>query len=192
MSISGGTGFANGEIVKVMPTETGGVNAVGTVTTTALGVPTGITLAKFGDGFANLSSSFTTQFDRNKHVTGVTVGGTPTGYGNTDYILISNGSINASATFVTNVTGGFVTANVTLTNVGLFPNTFVAANLIVGVYASNGAVTNGTGGTFTPVLGTSTGGTLAVTGLGGRAGRVQAECLVAAHLSNSTANFPGA
>lgn len=87
-----------------------------------------------------------------------------TGYSNTDLINIpasGTGSVNATATLTTNATGGIITT--TITNVGAG---FVTVNPSV-------SVTNATGG--------STGGSTAnlVATVGGRAGRVDYETLVA-------------
>ena len=85
-----------------------------------------------------------------------------TGYNNTDLVRVSGGSVNASATVSTNSTGGLT--SVTITNRG---------GGFINVSSSTVAVTNATGG----ATGGST-GTFVLT-LGGRAGRVHYETLVA-------------
>lgn len=95
------------------------------------------------------------------------VGGT--GYANTDLIKVSGGSVNAAGTLVTNSTGG-ITAT-TLTNGG---------SGFINVSASTVAVTNATGG----ASGGSS-GTFTLT-LGGRAGRVAYETIVAGGITSGT------
>lgn len=83
-----------------------------------------------------------------------------TGYSNSDLVRVSGGTLNASATLVTNSTGG-----ITSVSLGSKGGGFVST--------STAAVTNSTGG--------SSGGsnaTFSVT-LGGRAGRISMETLVA-------------
>jgi len=171
---TGTSGFANGETFKV---SNGTINAIGTITSNATGNLISASVTNGGAGFSNATNVVIT-FNREKHVTAVTVAGTPTGYSNTDTVIASNGTINATATLVTNSTGGFVTGNVTITNVGLFDSAKVAGNLLFSVVANTGSASAGSGATFTATLGTSTGGAVTVT-LGGRAGRVFYETLVA-------------
>lgn len=85
-----------------------------------------------------------------------------TGYSNNDLIKVSGGQVNAAATLVTNSTGGIV--NVVPTNYGSgFTN---VSSTTVAVTNSSGGAANGTGATITATL-------------GGRAGRVSYETLVA-------------
>lgn len=170
-----GSGFANGETITIA---NGTVNAIGTITTNATGNMVSVFVTQSGAGWVN-STVANTSFNREKHMVNITVGGTPTGYSNTDTIVASNGTINATATVVTNATGGFVTANVTITNPGLWANTKANTDVSFTVIAANGSVSAGSGATFTANIGSSTGGTVTVT-VGGRAGRIMTETLVAA------------
>lgn len=171
---TGGSGFANGETVTVSG---GGTNATLTVIANTTGNLAGFTVTNPGSGWANVAGT-TSAFNREKHLTSITVGGTPTGYSNTDTIVASNGTVNATATVSTNSTGGFVTANVTITNGGLFGNTQANSTVAFAVRAANGSASAGSGATFAAGLTTSTGGTPTLT-LGGRAGRIQYETIVA-------------
>ena len=176
-----GSGFSNGETFHIIGLN-GAANATGTITTNATSNIASVSFGAAGSGaFSNSATINTTvQFHRQKHVVGLVVTNANQGYANTDYIVVSNGSVNARATFVTNGTGGFVTANVTVTEVGLFGNTAANATAVVTVYATNGAASNGTGnGTFSANLAASTGGAIGTFVLSGRANRVTYETLVA-------------
>lgn len=168
------SGHRTGDTITVSG---GSSNATITITANATGNMTSLAVTNPGGGFSNQATA-TVTFNREKHVTAIVVGGTPTGYSNTDYITVSNGISNATATLSTNSTGGFVTANVTVTQQGSFLNSQVSGNTVVTVFAANGAASAGTGGTFTPTLANSTGGSIFLT-LGGRAGRTSYETLVA-------------
>lgn len=91
--------------------------------------------------------------------------GTATGYSNTDVITIASpvAGGNATVSMTTNATGGALT--LTITNRG-FGFTAVNASANVVVANSTGGDSDGSGATFLPVI-------------GGRAGRVQNETLVA-------------
>ncbi len=153
------SGFANGETITVSGTAS--VNATGVVVANATGNMTSVTVTVPGQYFMN-TSGLTVTFNREEHLTAltvaanthkhllsVTVASTPTGYNNTDYITISNGTINATATFVTNATGGFATGNVTVTVNGDFAAAKANADLVLTIFAANGSASNGSGGTFT-------------------------------------------
>ena len=170
-----GSGFANGETGQL----TGGLsnaNGAFVLTTNATGNLVTAVVTK-GGTFTN-SSSASVAFNREKHVANVTVTGGTAAFSNSDYIVVSNGSINAVANLSTNATGGITNANFTITNIGLFGNTQTAGQTVINAYAANGAVSNGTGATFADLLATSSSGTVAVATVGGRAGRVHYECLV--------------
>lgn len=99
-----------------------------------------------------------------------------TGYANTDTIKVSGGKVNAAATLVTNSTGGITSVSITNPGEG-FVNT---TSVTVAVANSTGGATGGSNATFTVTL-------------GGRAGRVHYETLVAmGTMSNGVANtfFP--
>jgi hypothetical protein len=93
------------------------------------------------------------------------------GYSNTDLLVISGGSTNATGTLATNATGGIIATTLTAPGKGF-----------VNVSASTVAVTNSTGG----ASGGST-ATFTLT-LGGRAGRVTYENIVAMGSISATAN----
>lgn len=97
-------------------------------------------------------------------VTTLTITSSGTGYANTDTIKVSGGTVNATGTIATNGSG--VITAVTVTNGGSGFTNVASANVTITTSA-------GTGATLTPVL-------------GGRAGRVQTEVLVA--LSSMSAN----
>ena len=120
-------------------------------------------------------------------------------YSNTDYILVTNSAaiVNGQASILTNTLGGFVTANITLTNLGVFPNTTTNAQLVVTARAANGALSNGFGATFTGNLVQSVTSALksVTVTLGGRAGKRWNECFVVipsmtANSTINTAAFP--
>jgi hypothetical protein len=95
-----------------------------------------------------------------------------TGYANGNFVRISGGTTNAYATITTNGSG--VLTSLALNEVGAgFVNTSTVTAAVFTVGSTGGVAGSGTGGTFTITL-------------GGRAGRVQTETLVA--LSGMTAN----
>jgi len=174
-----GSGFANGETIKL---SNGTSNAVLTVTTNSSGNMVSLAVSDPGQGWINTTMVANT-FNREKYVANVKIT-TPTGlgYDNTSILVLSNGSINAvSANLTTNATGG-ITSNVTMINVGLFPNAITNAQIKVNVtkYDGTTAVGNTTwDANIIPQAVNSSGGGFTIT-LGGRAGRVQTETLVAA------------
>jgi len=182
--------FVNGETITVSG---GTTNASIALVTNATGNIVSGTIVNPGAGFTNTVST-TSAFDRTKFLSSITVGGTPTGYNNTDIINIStsNASLTTTvgtASISTNATGGFVTANVTLIKTGLYANTVVAANLAFVVANTSGSNSTGSGATFTGALANSTGGVVTVT-TGGRSHRVMTETLVAmGSLGAQTASY---
>lgn len=90
----------------------------------------------------------------------INAGGTT--YANTDLIKVSGGKVNAAGTLVTNSTGGLTSVTITTAGSGF-----------INVASTTVAVTNATGGASA-----GSGATFVFT-LGGRAGRVMAETLVA-------------
>lgn len=182
-----GATFANGETITFSG---GSANGQGVITTNSIGGMVSVSVVTGGAGFSNLAS-VTTTFDREKHLSTLTLTGTATGYSNTDKINVANGTVNATATFVTNTTGGFITANITVGTVGLFPAALTNAQLSVTILNANGTASVGTGATVTGNLVTSTNGSVALT-LGGRAGRISQESLVAmASISTENATSLG-
>lgn len=173
----GGSGFANGETVKV--TQTGATLAVGTITSNSTGGADSIAVTSGGAGFTNVASA-SLSFNREKHVTAVTKDSTGLGFNNADILTVSNSTVNAVATFTTNATGGFTGGSVTITNVGLFANTKLAGDVVLAITNTSGGTATGNSTTtnFSVTLGTSSGGTATFT-LGGRSGRRMTETLVA-------------
>lgn len=168
-----GSNFANGETITV---SNGGTNAVGTIVTNATSNMTSVSVTSEGAGWTN-SAIAVIGFNRQKHLSTVSYSGTATGYSNTDYIVVSNATVNATASITTNASGGTLTFAVT--NAGLFSNTIANTQLVVTAYAANGqSGGSGSGATFSANVIGSTGGTVTVT-LGGRAGRVSYETVVA-------------
>lgn len=96
-------------------------------------------------------------------VLSITIGAGGTGYGNTNLINVSGGTVNATATMTTNATGGIATVAMTAIGAG-FIN--LANTTLAVTNATGGATGIGSGATLTPVL-------------GGKAGRVSREVLVA-------------
>jgi hypothetical protein len=183
--VTPGSAYANGQTIRV---SNGSVNAVGVITTNTSGNITSVAVST-GGAFTSTNVSLTViAYNGEKELQNIIVGGTPLGYSNTDVIVASNGSINATATVSTNATGGFVSGNVTITNPGLWGNTAANNTVVFAVRAANGGVSAGSGATFTANIGyTGTGANVVVSGFGGRAGRVTKECLVAMG-SMTTAN----
>lgn len=100
--------------------------------------------------------------------------GTATGYNNTDVITVASPAAggNAAATVSTNSTGGALAITITNAGYGFF-NVNAAAN--VSIANSTGGSSAGSGATFTATV-------------GGRAGRVQFESLVAMSSLTGDAN----
>jgi hypothetical protein len=179
ITVSGGTNFANGETVRFAPDN--GDTAVFTLTTNSTSKLVSATVTAGGSGFVNVGSIDDDWFTREKHLSngsGITVTG-GSGYHNTNYIVASNGTINATATFTTNSTGGFQNNTIQVTNVGLWANTKTNGHVNFTVYAANGAASNGSSASLAAVLSTSSDGSVDNITFGGRAGRVYSETLVA-------------
>ena len=186
-----GSSFANGETITISG---GSGNATVTITTNAAGLISSLALTDPGYGFTNVAS-LTVTFNREKHVTAVTgnTNAAVVGYDNTSIVVISNGTVNATASLSTNATGGL--SSVTVTSKGLFANTKTAGQLAftVGNSSSNSTFTGTTGivgntstaTAFSATLGTSSSGSLTgLITLGGHAGRIQYESLVAMHITS--------
>ena len=172
-SVSGaGSNFANGETIIV---SNGTSNATGVITTNATSNMVSVAVTAGGSGFTNASEAVI-GFARQRHVDEIKYTGTATGYANTDVVTMANGISNGTATVATNATGGSLTF--TITNPGLFSNTAANGSVVVTIANSTGGASGGSGATFSANLVASTGGTVTVT-LGGRAGRVHHETLVA-------------
>lgn len=99
------------------------------------------------------------------------IGAGGTGYSNTDTIRVSGGTINATATLTTNSTGGIATITPTNPGAGFMnvsTSTLAVINSTAGASAGSGATIN--------------------ISLGGRAGRVVYETIVAGGSGTSTGN----
>lgn len=188
VTLTGLSGVTNGETIKVSG---GTTNAVLSLVSNATGnVASGTVVS--GGQFPN-TSVLTFTPNREKHVTTVTVANAVaaiTGYSNTDYVVITAANSSqmvtqATANIVTNGSGVFTSANVTVVGTGgsfLQAISNASSNVTIQIYAANGA----TGGTGTGITGwgvvfANSAGSLAsnVAVLGGRAGRVHYETLVA-------------
>lgn len=173
VSAAGSNVYANGETVTVSNATS---NAVGSILTNNTGNVVSVSVVSGGGGWVN-SSVVATAFNQEKHLVNLAVGGTPTGYANSDVIVASNGTINATATVVTNSTGGFVTANVTITSSGLWANSKANSHVSFAVANSSGGVSGGSGATFTANIGWTGASANLVPVVGGRSGRIFYETL---------------
>jgi hypothetical protein len=189
-----GAAFATGETITISNGTSNGVLTItangfaGNSTSNALaGNISSVAVTTGGAGFA-VNTDVVIGFNREKHLSTLTVAGTASGYSNTDTIVVyGNATVaattNATAAIVTNSTGGFVTANVRITAIGLMSNAFTntaaasTSNVNVKILAANGANSAGTGATITANVIGSTGGTVVINTLGGRAGRTLYETL---------------
>jgi hypothetical protein len=177
-----GVSFANGETVAL---SNGSVKGVLTLVTNATSNLVSATITS--GGLFDVNTNVVVAFNREKHVanSGVAINytGTATGYNNTDVVTVANGITNATASVSTNATGGSLTF--TITNVGLFSNTAANNSVVITIANSTGGASLGTGATFTTAnLVTSTGGSVTVNTLGGRAGRIQHETLAFVHMAS--------
>lgn len=188
-TFTGGSAFANGETVTV---SNGTSNAILTLTTNATSNGVSAAVTSGGAGW-KANTDAVVGFNREKHLLTITVGGTPTGYSNTDLVLVGNSISNGVGTISTNATGGF--AAVTVSNVGLFSNGIANAQVTFRVAqgANTAANSAGSGATFTANLVTSTGGTLTITTLAGKAGRRTQETLAFVRINTDAEDvvFPG-
>lgn len=181
-----GSLYSNGETVTV---SNGVTNATGVIVTNATGNIVSV-VPRSGGTFQSPNVALTVlAYNQEKHLVNIVVGGTPTGYTNGDIIVASNGIALGTATFSTNSTGGFVSGNVTITNPGVFGNTAANNTVVFTVVKADGVTpTSGSGATFTANIAfTGTGANVTVSQIGGKAGRVGRECLVAMG-SMTTAN----
>ena len=176
-----GTDFRTGE-TAVVTGPTGSVNAALTFTANSTGSLTAVAVTNSGAGFNN-TSSMTVSFNREKRLIAFVVTGTPAGYSNTDTIRVSNGTVNATGTLVTNAAGEFASGDTTVVLEGQFAQAQVSGNLVFEVLAANGAASNGTGVVVSGTLQNSADGSVTLT-LGGRAGRVHWETLVAGSITS--------
>jgi len=174
LTVSDGSNFVNGETLIVSG---GTVNATLVLTTNATGNL--VSATPIGGGVFDADATLVYTYTHEKHLEDLTVTGGTTAYNNTDYIVVSNGIADAYSTVVTNATGYMTNTTLTglITNPGLFGNTEANTDVVITVYAANGAASNGTGATLVANLAASSGGTNTAPILGGRAGRVTYEAL---------------
>jgi hypothetical protein len=149
-----------------------------------------------GGSFAN-ASSVVVAFNREKYLSSITVTNTPVTFSNTDVITATavNNFVVATASILTNTIGGFANGAFTITKPGLFGNASLAANITFTVANSTGGASGGSNAVFAAVLSNSSGGSILTPTLGGRAGRVFYETLVAQHslkvgAGSNTAQLP--
>lgn len=187
LTVTNGSNFVNGETLIVSG---GTVNATLVLTTNATGNL--VSAAVVSGGLFPNTSVLVYTYSHEKHLQNLTVTGGTTSYDNTDYIVVSNGTISAVSNVATNATGYMTNtslASTLITNKGLFSNTTANADVVITVYAANGAASNGTGAVLVANLAASSGGTNTAPILGGRANRVTYEALaVVKKLSNGTAD----
>ena len=188
-----GVTFATGETITV---SNGSMN--GTLTITANGFAgnstsnvvagniSSVAVTSGGAGFVT-NTGVVVGFNRERHLSTIVYTGTATGYSNTDTIRVANATTNATATVSTNSTGGTLTF--TITNLGIFANTIANNQLVVAALAANGANSAGSGATITATVVPSTSGSVTITTLGGRSGRILYENLaVVRTMSNAGAD----
>jgi hypothetical protein len=169
---AGGTGYANLAFFKFVPVTAGFVNAHGSVTTNSTGGIVAAVVTQTGQGFANAGSyTFVAPANGIATVAVATAGGS---YVTGDVATFSNGTINAMATITANATGNVTALTITSAGAGFSGVT----NTALTVANSTGGATTGSGLTITLTLAAGSGATL-TPALGGRAGRVQYETLVA-------------
>lgn len=177
---SGGTNFSVGDLITF---SNGQINATATVASTKAtnGAINSVTFTSGGRGFVNTADTVvaTTSTSRTCYQGNIVAGGTL--YANTDTVKFSNGTINAQATVTTNTTGGITSLTFSNGGGGFINNTATAVtiNTATGSGATITAITaTGSGSNLTPTIAAGANLTLTIT-LGGRAGRVHNECLVA-------------
>jgi len=186
LTVSAGVGFANGDTITF---SNGSANGTATLTTNATGNLVSSSVVYGGAGFPN-TSSVVAGFNREKHAANINYTGTATGYSNTDYVVVSNSIINATANVSTNTTGGSLTF--TFSKTGTFANTTANNQVVITTYAANG-VANGTGSgaTFTTAnLVASTGGSITISTMGGHAGRKRYEILACVQKMGNNSSSP--
>lgn len=170
--------FANGETIIV---SNGVTNATLLAVTNTNGNIVSFTVYDAGGGWAQSADMAVTWNHDVQWVANVQVTGSTTLFDNADYIVCSNGTVNCTANVTTNLTGGVTNTTLAsgITEAGLFANTVGISNVVINVYAANGAVSNGQGATFSvKLVNSALTDTITLTA-GGRAGRVSWETLVA-------------
>lgn len=162
---NGGATYGNLAVIEV---SNGVVNALFHAVTNSTGGITSATLVNGGKGFLNAAA--VAVVDPANSVVSVAVTAAGGGYVNGEVVTFSNGQINATATVVTNATGNIT--SVTLTSGGRGFINATATDVAIATAAGSGA-------TLTPSFKTGDGNFAAAVTLGGRAGRINYETLVA-------------
>jgi len=152
------TGYNNTDYA-VVSNSANYVNALFTLATNSTGGTVVFTPSRYGTfaGATTNTQTVVTVYAANgaaTNGTGLTLQGNLTsaiiGYANTDYVLISNGTVNATANIATNSTGGTLTF--TVNAVGVFAYNQTNTALVVVAYAANGTLSNGGGAILTANL----------------------------------------
>jgi len=199
-----GLGYTTGDTFVV---SNGVSNATGTLVANSLanGAITSFVIFSAGRGFAANVDGVITITAANGSATGngvlsaTAASGRGNGYAVSDYVVFSNGTVNATANITVGASGNI--SSIVIETVGSgFAN---SSDTVVTVYAANGTASNGTLATIVPtILGFV--GNVAIGGgtaanltpvLGGRAGRVFYETLVATktiatNTGSNTSVFP--
>jgi len=175
----GGTLFANGETITL---SNGTSNATLTVTTNSQGNIVSLAISNPGQGWIN-TTMVANAFVRQSHLANVQTTGTGLAYDNTSIVRVTNTNglvVATTANLVTNITGGLTNTSFTTASVGLFPANQTNAGLAFTVVKYDGTTAVGNVSTtgFNARVVNSSGGAFTIT-LGGRAGRVHTETLVA-------------
>jgi hypothetical protein len=189
-----GLGYTTGDIATV---SNGVANATATIVANAAanGSIVSFTLTNAGRGFVSNADSVISILAANGAATGNGVlsatasSNRGNGYSSTDTVLFSNGTVNATGTFTVGASGNI--SAITITSVGSgFANT---TDTNITVLAANGAASNGSGATIVATIlgfvgnvdiGAGASANL-IPVLGGRAGRVAYETLVATKTINT-------
>lgn len=176
-----GSSYANLAAVRV---SNGGIVGVGLVSTNATGNVQSISVLSGGQ-FINASSLVISSNAANS-IASVTISAAGGSYVNGEVVTFGNNAatgLPGSAVLGTNATGNITSVTI-ISGGALFPS---PANTTVSI--ANGP--GGSGATLTPVLTAGANGLVATVTLGGRAGRINYECIVAMGMAN-TANSSGA
>lgn len=138
-------------------------------TTGVFGVDAAEGQAARGDGKGGAGQGWILQQYGTGPVTSIAVASGGSGYVNTEVLTLSNGTVNATATLSTNASGGVTSLTLTAAGSGFANSGHIVVQVANTTAASNSTNGNTSGGT---------GLTLTIS-LGGRAGRVNRENLVA-------------
>ena len=203
---AGGLGYNATDLVTVSNST---VNATANLAVAANGAITTLAVIKTGSGFNGPTNTViivlsNTGGPTGNGVSGFTINSGGTGYANGDVVTVSNGIVNATATVTTGVADSIITTLTRTANGSGFKG---AGNAVVTITTSGGSAANLTptfskanlvptfeSATFSSAADTGTNANVVVT-LGGRAGRVSYETLVAtgsiaSNSGSNNAQFP--